>query len=119
MQGKTATPGVLSVPLVDGGRGLFVPVGIGVDGLVERGPDLDKTLLRVLRAIRFDTDGKADRKKMDHQATVPDRVTDRRLDELAATAGVPLDTRGIRFRQVQGVDQAAWDRFRQMVREDR
>jgi hypothetical protein len=119
MQGSGATPGVLSVPLADGGRGLFVPDGIGVDGWVERGPDLDQTLLRTLRAIRFDTDGKADRKKMDHQATVPDRVADHRLAEITSLAGFPLKTHGLRFRQVLGVDQAAWDRFRQLIREER
>jgi hypothetical protein len=118
MQGKTATPGVLSVP-IEGGRGLFVPGGIGVDGWVERGPSLDQTLVRTLRAIRFDTDGKADRKKMDHQATVPDRVADHRLAELTSLAGFPMKTRGLRFRQVVGVDQAAWDRFRQLIREER
>jgi hypothetical protein len=118
MQGPNATPGVLSVP-IDHGRGLFVPVGIGVDGYDVRGAALDKALLETLRAIRFDDAKATDRKAMDHQATIPDRVTDHRFAELAEAAGVPLNVRGLRYRQVLGVDQAAWDRLRQLVKEAR
>lgn len=112
LRGPNATPGVLSVP-VPGGRGLFVPAGI-VKGYEERGTDLDTTLVRVLRAIPFDS-GSAG-KPVDHQATIPDRVSDARFAELAEMAGVPLDIRGVRYRHVVGVDRTSWEALRQLLR---
>jgi hypothetical protein len=114
MRGPAAFPGILSIPLVDGGRGLFIPVGIVNGEYVAQGKELDDTLVQRLRELPFGTP--TANKPMDYQATIPDRVTDERFAELTEAAGVPIDIRGVRHRVFLGVDQASWDAVRQLAR---